>query len=86
MHALTVGSVVARKGQSVSGFIEVPAGVDQASNIPVTVVTGARDGPVLALTAFAAILTLLLFAWSRRDGASTAPGPDRTAEPTAAPV
>jgi disulfide bond formation protein DsbB len=42
--------------------------------------------PVLALTAFAAILTLLLFAWSRRDGAPTAPGTDRAAEPTAAPV
>ncbi len=42
--------------------------------------------PVLALTAFAAILTLLIFAWSRRNGTTPAPPPDRAAEPTAAPV
>jgi disulfide bond formation protein DsbB len=43
--------------------------------------------PMLALTAFAAILTLLLFAWSRRDaGATGTPPPDRAAEATAAPV
>lgn len=41
--------------------------------------------PTLALTAFAAILTLLLFAWSRRDGARAEPR-DQAAEATAAPV
>ncbi len=42
--------------------------------------------PVLALTGFAAILTLLLFAWSRRNNAPSTPAPDQAAEPTAAPV
>jgi predicted deacylase len=35
----------------VSGFIDVPAAVDPATKIPVTVVTGLSDGPVLALVA-----------------------------------
>jgi predicted deacylase len=48
---LTVGGVTGRPGEKVSGFIDVPAGVDQATRIPVSVVTGARDGPVLALVA-----------------------------------
>jgi hypothetical protein len=47
----TVGAVTARAGQSVSGYIEVPAGVDSATRIPVTVVRGARSGPTLALIA-----------------------------------
>jgi len=51
MNPLTVGSVVARAGASVSGFITVPEGVDPGSRIPVTVATGAHDGPVLALVA-----------------------------------
>jgi hypothetical protein len=34
-----------------SGFLEVPAGVDAATRIPVTVVQGWRPGPVLALIA-----------------------------------
>jgi predicted deacylase len=48
---LDVGGVVGRVGQKVSGFIDVPAGVDPATKIPVTVVTGLSDGPVLALVA-----------------------------------
>jgi predicted deacylase len=48
---LTVGSVVGRVGQKVSGFISVAARADPATSIPVTVVTGAHDGPVLALVA-----------------------------------
>jgi predicted deacylase len=50
-RVLTVGAVVGRVGAKVSGFIEVPAGVDAATRIPVTVVTGVHDGPVLALVA-----------------------------------
>ena len=50
-RVLTVGTVVGRAGQKVSGFIDVPAGMDPATRIPVTVVTGAHDGPVLALVA-----------------------------------
>ncbi len=43
--------------------------------------------PMLALTAFAAILTLLLFAWSRRDtGATGSPPPDPAVEAPAARV
>jgi uncharacterized protein len=51
MKALTVGSVTARQGQKVSGFINVPKGVDPGTTIPVTIVTGRNDGPVLALVA-----------------------------------
>jgi hypothetical protein len=48
---LTIGSVVARPGQAASGFIEVPAGVDAATRIPITIVRGAQPGPTLALIA-----------------------------------
>jgi len=48
---LTVGGVTARAGERVSGYVEVPAGVDSATRIPVTVVRGARAGPTLALIA-----------------------------------
>jgi len=51
MKAIQVGSVAGRAGERVSGFIEVPPGVDSATTIPVTVMTGQRDGPVLALVA-----------------------------------
>jgi predicted deacylase len=51
MPLLSVGSVVARRGEKVSGYIEVPEGSDPATRIPVTVATGTTDGPVLALTA-----------------------------------
>ena len=51
MKSLTVGSVVSREGAKVSGFITVPEGVDPGTRIPVTLVTGSRDGPVLALIA-----------------------------------
>src|ERR1700712_4800743 len=51
MKLLTVGSVVAERGKTLSGFIHVPDGVHPGSQIPVTVVTGSHDGPVLALIA-----------------------------------
>ena len=47
----TVGSATAPSGQKATGYIDVPAGVDAASRIPVIVVNGARPGPVLALVA-----------------------------------
>jgi predicted deacylase len=47
----TVGTATAAPGQKMTGFIEVPAGVDAATNIPVVVVRGAKPGPVLALVA-----------------------------------
>ena len=49
--SLTIGSASARAGQSASGFIDVPAGVDAATRIPITIVRGAQPGPTLALIA-----------------------------------
>ncbi len=49
--SLTIGSTTARPGQAASGFIEVPAGVDTATRIPITIVRGAQSGPTLALIA-----------------------------------
>lgn len=48
---ITVGGVTARAGEKVSGFIDVPAGADSATRVPITVVRGARGGPTLALIA-----------------------------------
>ncbi len=45
----TVGTATAAPGQKVNGFIEVPAGVDAGTRIPVVVVRGAKPGPVLAI-------------------------------------
>lgn len=44
-----VGTASAAPGEKVNGFIAVPAGVDAATRIPVTVIRGNRTGPVLAL-------------------------------------
>lgn len=48
---LTVGSASARPGTIASGWIDVPAGADPGTKIPVSVAHGASDGPVLALVA-----------------------------------
>ena len=48
---LSVGGVTARPGEKVSGWIEVPDGVDAGTRIPVSVVHGAKPGAVLALVA-----------------------------------
>lgn len=48
---LTIGSAAARPGQAASGFIDVPAGVDTATRIPISIVRGAQPGPTLALIA-----------------------------------
>ncbi len=47
--SFAVGTATAAPGQKATGFLEVPAGVDAATNIPVVVVQGAKPGPVLAL-------------------------------------
>lgn len=47
----SVGAIQAESGELASGYIEVPAGVDAGSQIPITVVNGAQAGPVLALIA-----------------------------------
>jgi uncharacterized protein len=49
--AYALGTASAAPGQKASGYLEVPAGVDAGTNIPVVVVSGAKPGPVLALVA-----------------------------------
>jgi predicted deacylase len=62
--ALTVGTATAFTGQTVAGFIEVSAGSDLGTNIPVAVIRGPKPGPTLALVAgghgteYASILAL----------------------------
>lgn len=46
---LTVGPVTARAGEKSSGYLDVPAGRDAGTRIPITVIRGARPGPTLAL-------------------------------------
>jgi predicted deacylase len=47
--AVRVGTASAGAGEKTSGVIEVPAGVDAGTKIPVVVVHGAKPGPTLAL-------------------------------------
>lgn len=61
---LTVGAVTAGTGEKVSGWLEVPAGVDQGTRLPISIINGRNPGPVLALVAgvhgseYAAIIAL----------------------------
>jgi len=48
---VTVGTATARSGQKATGFIQVAAGVDAGTNIPVIVINGAKPGPTLAVVA-----------------------------------
>jgi hypothetical protein len=48
---VTIGTVTAQTGQKATGYIEVPAGVDAGTNLPVIVINGAKPGPTLALVA-----------------------------------
>src|ERR1700757_4981958 len=48
-QTFTVGTATAAPGQKATGYLEVPAGVDAATNIPVVLVNGAKPGRVLAL-------------------------------------
>jgi uncharacterized protein len=49
--SLTVGPLTVQPGAKASGMIQVPAGKDEATTIPVTVIHGASPGPTLALIA-----------------------------------
>lgn len=49
--SFTVGTVTAAPGTRASGFLEVPARSDAGTRIPVTLLHGAKPGPVLALIA-----------------------------------
>jgi len=61
---LTVGTATAAPGEKATGAIEVPAGSDPATSIPVVVMNGTKPGPVLALvsglhgTEYASIIAL----------------------------
>jgi predicted deacylase len=44
-----VGTASAAAGQKAAGYLEVPAGIDGATSIPVVVVHGAKPGKILAL-------------------------------------
>jgi uncharacterized protein len=48
-ESFTVGTASAALGQKATGYLEVSAGADAATNIPVVVVNGARPGKILAL-------------------------------------
>jgi uncharacterized protein len=48
-NTFRAGTASASPGQKATGFLDVPAGVDAATNIPVVVVRGAQPGPTLAL-------------------------------------
>ena len=50
-NPFAVGSLRARPGEAVSGMLEVPAASDAGSQVPITILNGARPGPVLALVA-----------------------------------
>jgi predicted deacylase len=60
----TLGTATAAPGQKATGVLEVPAGSDAATSIPVVVVNGAKPGPVLALvsgshgTEYASVIAL----------------------------
>ncbi len=47
--SFSVGTATAATGKKSTGYLEVPAGVDAATNIPVIVINGEKRGPILAL-------------------------------------
>jgi len=48
---LSVGTATAAPGQKATGYLEVPAGSDPGTNIPVVIIKGTKPGPTLALVA-----------------------------------
>ena len=49
--SFSVGTITAAPGTRATGYLEVPKGVDEGTRIPVTVINGAKPGPVLGLVA-----------------------------------
>jgi predicted deacylase len=47
----TLGPIEATPGTTVSAYLDIPAGIDAGTRIPVSVIHGARSGPTLALIA-----------------------------------
>ena len=60
----SVGTAAAESGHKATGYLEVPAGSDPGTNIPIVVVNGSKPGPILALvsgahgTEYASIIAL----------------------------
>jgi predicted deacylase len=50
-ESFVVGDVEASRGHQASGYLVVSPGIDEGTKIPITIVHGAADGPVLALIA-----------------------------------
>lgn len=50
-ESIKVGPMVAQAGQKASGTIEIPAGRDEGTSLPISVIHGSKPGPVLALIA-----------------------------------
>lgn len=61
---VTIGTATAQPGHRANGLLQVPSGVDAATDIPVIVINGTKPGPKLALVAgshgteYASILAL----------------------------
>ncbi len=51
VRPISVGKLVAAPGEMVSGYLEVPEGIDPATRIPVTIINGKRPGKILAVVA-----------------------------------
>jgi hypothetical protein len=47
--SFTIGTAAAAPGQKSTGYLEVPAGIDAATSIPVVVINGTKPGKTLAL-------------------------------------
>jgi hypothetical protein len=47
----TIGSIEAKSGEKVSGSLIVERGIDEGTFIPITIINGAKSGPVLTLVA-----------------------------------
>jgi predicted deacylase len=48
-NSFSVGTATAAPGQKATGYLDIPAGSDAGTHIPVVVIRGARPGPVLAI-------------------------------------
>ncbi len=48
---LRIGDVTARSGAAVSGYIDIPAGADSGTRVPISIIRGITAGPTLALIA-----------------------------------
>ena len=47
----TIGSIESKSGEKVSGSLIIENGVDKGTFIPITIINGAKPGPVLTLVA-----------------------------------